>query len=185
MNNTKAISGKRYAAKALTAFIAVAAAVILPQIFHAAGVISGTGAAIGSALLPMHIPVLLAGFLGGPLTGLAAGILSPVVSSAISGMPAAAVLPFMIAELGVYGLASGLLSGTKLNSFVKLIITQIAGRAARAAAMLAAIYLFGSDQLSIASIGSFITAGLFGIMLQWALIPLLADRMEGMKKLYE
>ncbi len=175
----------RTATKITTILLAVASAIALPQIFHAVGAISGTGAEIGSALLPMHIPVLLAGFLGGPVVGLITGILSPIVSFGISGMPTAALVPFMITELGVYGLVSGMLSKVKLNSFVKLLIAQIAGRAARALAILAAIYLFGNTQLTLASIGAFITAGAFGILLQWALIPLLSERMEGLKRFYE
>ncbi len=95
------------------------------------------------------------------------------------------MLPFMIIELGVYGLVSGLLSKTKLNGFVKLLITQVAGRAARTLAVIAAIYLFGNAELTLAAIPQFIVTGLFGIMIQWAVIPLLSERLERVKKLYE
>ncbi len=165
-------------AKFLTAVLAVGAAIALPQIFHAVGVISGTGAQLGTALLPMHLPVLLAGFLGGPAAGIIAGILSPLLSSAISGMPAEAVLPFMVIELGTYGLTAGMLSRVRLNSFCKLLLVQLAGRAARAAAVLASIHLLGNTALAPAAAYTFITAGLFGILLQWALLPLLLDRLE-------
>lgn len=175
----------RSAAKLITILLAIVSAILLPQLFHAIGAVSGTGAALGSALLPMHIPVLLAGSIGGPVVGVAAGILSPILSAAISGMPAPAVLPFMIIELGIYGLVSGLLTRTRLNAFVQLLVTQLAGRAARALAILGAIYLLGNTQLTIASIAAFITAGLFGTILQWALIPLLSERMKGIRKLYE
>lgn len=185
MNNTIVINRKKLTVKMVIMFIAIAAGVALPQIFHAVGTISGTGANLGAALLPMHIPVLLAGFLGGPVVGAVAGLLSPIISFVVSGMPAAAILPFMIIELSVYGLVSGMLSKVKLNSFIKLFVTQIAGRAARAIAMFSVIYIFGNTQLTTASVWSFITAGLFGIILQWAIIPLLSERMEGIKKLYE
>ena len=185
MNNSIAISKKAVIAKVIIAATGIIAAVALPQVFHFVGNVSGTGAALGASLLPMPIPVLLAGFLGGPVAGVIAGVLSPVVSAAISGMPAAAMLPFMIIELGVYGLVSGLLSKTKLNGFVKLLITQVAGRAARTLAVIAAIYLFGNAELTLAAIPQFIVTGLFGIMIQWAVIPLLSERLERVKKLYE
>ncbi len=185
MNNTSSISRKSVLARAVTLIAAVAGAVALPQLFHLIGAVSGTGAAVGTALLPMHIPVLMAGFLAGPVVGAAAGILSPVVSMLISGMPAAALLPFMMVELGVYGLTAGMLSKTKLNSFVQLILTQLAGRIARAAAVLIAVYFLGNTQLTPMAAVEFITAGLFGILIQWALIPTLVQRMEGLKKLYD
>lgn len=185
MNTTNVTNRKSLAAKAITAVTAIAAAVLLPQLFHAIGVVSGTGAALGSALLPMHIPVLLAGYICGPVVGLTAGVLSPVVSFCITKMPAAALLPFMIIELGVYGLVSGLLSRTKLHAFAQLLLTQLAGRAARAAAVLAAIYLLGNTQLAADSAYAFIAAGLYGILLQWALIPLLGERLKGIVKRYE
>ena len=158
---------------------AITASVILPQLFHAIGAVSGTGNAVGAALLPMHIPVILAGFIGGPCAGFIAGIISPLASFAISSMPVAILLPFMAIELGVYGLTAGLLSKVKLNSFAKLVVVQLAGRAARALAVLAAIYILGNTALTVASICEFVTAGLFGIILQWAFIPFAVNKIEG------
>ncbi len=183
MNNV--INRKAVVIKALVALGAVIGAVALPQIFHLIGVVSGTGAAVGMALLPMHIPVLLAGFLGGPVAGLAAGVLSPVLSFALTQMPAAALLPFMVIELGVYGFMAGLLSRVKLNGFVKLLIVQVAGRFARAAATLAAVYIFGNTAFTAEAAWTFVTAGLFGILIQWALVPYLSEKLQGIRKLYE
>lgn len=185
MQNTITINRKNILSKTLIALIAVAGAVILPQIFHGIGTISGTGPAMGSALLPMHIPVLLAGFLGGPLVGAAAGVLSPLVSCAISGMPAAMILPFMVLELGVYGLVSGLLSRKNINSFSALLLTQIAGRLIRAIAVLAAVYIFGNEKLTAASAYVFVLEGLFGILLQWALIPSLTKQVKEFVKKHD
>ncbi|MBQ8787810.1 MAG: ECF transporter S component [Oscillospiraceae bacterium] len=172
------IAKKSAAYKVITFIAAIVASVLLPQLFHAIGVISGTGAAVGSALLPMHIPVIIAGFVGGPAVGLIAGVLSPLASFAISSMPAAALLPFMVIELGAYGLAAGLISKAKFNAFAKLIVVQLAGRAARALAILTAVYVLGNTALSAASIVEFITAGLFGIILQWAFIPFAVNKIE-------
>lgn len=183
MNNV--IGRKAILSKLLIAAAAVVGAVALPQIFHLIGVVSGTGASVGAALLPMHIPVLLAGFLGGPVVGIAAGVLSPVLSFMLTGMPLAAVMPFMAIELGVYGLTAGLLRKSDMNSFLKLLIVQIAGRLARAAATLAAVYILGSAQLTVASAWEFVTAGLFGILIQWALIPYLTEKLSRASELHE
>lgn len=176
--NTSVINRKAVITKIVAVLAAVAASVALPQIFHAIGMISGTGAAVGSAFLPMHIPVILAGMLFGPVVGIAAGAASPLVSTLVSGMPAAAVLPFMVIELAVYGLVSGLISKTKINSFVKLLAVQIAGRMVRAIAVVGAIYVLGNNTLTLASISEFIIAGLFGIVIQWAIIPLAVDHFK-------
>ena len=81
--------------------VLVAAGVLLPIAFHAAG-------AAGSIFLPMHIPVLLAGLLCGPMTGALVGILTPVCSSLLTGMPPLfPALPVMIPELAVYGGVAG------------------------------------------------------------------------------
>ena len=174
--NVSVINRKKIITDIIAALVAVASAVALPQIFHAIGVVSGTGAAVGAAFLPMHIPVILAGLFFGPSVGAVTGLLSPVVSIMISGMPSAALLPFIVLELFAYGLAAGFMNKLKINSFVKLFIVQLSGRIVRAIAIIASIYAFGNTALTLASIGEFITAGLFGILLQWALIPMLVDR---------
>ncbi len=183
MNNV--IERKAVLTKLLMAAAAVVGAVALPQIFHLIGVVSGTGASVGAALLPMHIPVLLAGFLGGPVVGAVAGVLSPILSFLLTGMPLASIVPLMAIELGVYGLTAGLLRKAEMNSFIKLLIVQLAGRFARAAATLAAVYILGSVQLTVASAWEFVTAGLYGMLIQWALIPYLTEKLSGAKKLHE
>ena len=170
--------------KFATAALAVIASVALPQLFHAVGILSGSGNLLGAAFLPMHLPVLLAALLGGPVVGLIAGILSPLLSFMLSGMPAATLLPFMVLELAGYGLVGGLLYKTKLPVIVKLLIAQIAGRAVRALAVLGAVYLLGVQTVQVSSIWTMITTALPGIVLQWALIPLLMYRMEGLRKYY-
>ncbi|WP_040196892.1 hypothetical protein [Candidatus Soleaferrea massiliensis] len=171
--------------KSIMTVLTVVAAIVLPQVFHAVGMVSGTGAMLGSAFLPMHLPVLLAGLMGGPAVGVIAGALSPVISAGISGMPAAAVLPFMVIELAGYGLVGGFLAKTKLPVFAKLVLTQAAGRALRAAAVLIAVYGLGSQAVQAVQIWNMVTTGLPGILLQWALIPLLIYRIEGMKKRHD
>lgn len=162
--------------------VAVVAAVALPQLFHAVGAVSGLGTALGETFLPMHLPVLLIGMMAGPVAGLTAGILGPLVSFALSGMPAALMLPFIMVELAGYGLTAGLLAGTRMHTFVKLLIAQVVGRALRAAAVLLAVYGFGSE-VAVASIWNSVITGVPGILLQWALLPLLMFWIEqGVRK---
>ncbi len=162
---------KTVKAKTLAAIGAVAAAVALPQLFHVLGRLSGLGTALGEAFLPMHIAIFMVGLLAGPAAGFLSGAAAPLVSFALSGMPAAAMLPFMVIELAAYGLIAGALAQTKTPAIVKLLIAQIGGRAVRAAAILAGFHLLNT-QVQPAVIWTSIVIGLPGLLLQWALIPL-------------
>lgn len=185
MNGSVSVRNNKWLTKGIVTLTGVAAAVALPQLFHAIGAVSGTGAAVGAALLPMHIPVILAGLISGPVVGALVGAASPLVSFLISGMPTALLLPFLIIELAVYGLTAGLLAKTKLNSLVKLLIVQVTGRAARAAATLISVYFLGNNSMTAADAITFVSAGLFGILIQWALIPALLQYAERLRKRHE
>ncbi len=164
--------------QSLAAVTAVVAAVALPQVFHLLGAVSGLGTALGETFLPMHLPILFVGLLAGPYAGAVAGLLSPLLSFALTGMPTGAMLPFMMIELCVYGLTSGLLCNVKLPTIGKVLCAQVAGRAVRAVAILLAVYAFGSYAVPVAVIWKSITAGIFGLVLQWVLLPLLLYRIE-------
>lgn len=168
--------------QALATFAAVVSAVLLPQIFHAMGLVSGLGTKLGEAFLPMHLPIILVGLLAGPYAGAAAGLVSPLVSFALSGMPGSAMLPFMMIELCGYGLVAGLLKSAKMPVFGKVVVTQIAGRAVRAAAILLSFYAFDNTAVKIEVIWTSIAVGIFGIVLQWVLLPLVVYRVENLKK---
>ena len=90
------------------------------------------------------------------------------------------MLPFMMLELCVYGLAAGLLRTVKLPVILKVLIAQTAGRAIRAAAVLFAVYGLGSDSVAVASIWMSIGAGICGIVLQWMLLPMIVHFVERM-----
>lgn len=185
MTDTNGMTGGRalvcatWKSKTFAGLLAVAGALALPQLVHWLGAVSGMGSALGETLLPMHLAVILAGLFAGPLVGLAAGAISPAVSFLLSGMPAAAVLPFMTVELAGYGLAAGLLASVRMPAFFKLLIAQVAGRALRLAAVLIAFYGFGGG-LPVASIWTSIVTGLPGIVLQWVLVPLIVFWVERM-----
>lgn len=168
--------------KLLLMACAVAGAVALPHLIHVIGAISGVGTSLGEVLLPMHFFVLLAGLLAGPAVGAATGAFAPLVSSLLSGMPHATVLPFMMIELIGYGLVAGLLSESKMNSFCKLLIAQIGGRALRAVAVLISVYGLEWQAVGVASIWQSLSMGLFGILLQWIVLPLLLYRIQSAEK---
>ena len=161
---------------------AIAGAVIVPQIFHLLGAVSGLGTALGETFLPMHLPIILVGLLAGPYAGAIAGLLGPVASFALSGMPTIIMLPFMMIELCAYGLFAGLLRNVKMPTIAKVFTVQVAGRLVRAAAILLSVYALGNDSIQVAVIWKSISAGVFGIVLQWALLPLIVYRVENLKK---
>ena len=173
--NSKKLSVK---VQTLAGLIAVVSAIALPQLFHVMGAASGLGTALGEAFLPMHLPIILAGLLCGPYAAGAAGAAAPLLSAMLTGMPKPAMIPFMCIELCVYGVASGLLRSAKLPTLVKVLIAQIAGRAVRAAAIVIGVNAFGSV-LDVSIIWTSITVGIFGLALQWALIPLVVYRLRG------
>lgn len=164
----------------LATIAAIVGAVALPQIFHALGAAFGLGTTLGESFLPMHLPILLVGLLAGPYAGAAAGMLGPLVSFSLSGMPGSAMLPFMMLELCVYGLMAGLLRDVKMPIVMKVLLAQIGGRVIRAVAILVAIYGLGSQSVPITSIWMSISTGIFGIVLQLGLIPVIVHCVERM-----
>ena len=160
--------------KTAATLLAIVAAVVLPQLFHVIGAVSGQGTMLGVAFLPMHLPIIFVGLIAGPAVGAIAGAAAPLVSFLLSGMPMLAMLPLMMAELCAYGLVAGLLRGIKLPSLAKVVIAQLAGRVVLTAATAIAVFAFGSSKAIAATWTSDLAAGLPGLALQWALIPLAA-----------
>lgn len=152
----------------ITAFF-VAASLLLPELFHMVG-----GQAAGGLFLPMHIPVFLAGLLIGPYCAAAVGVLAPILSFFITGMPPAAMLPFMIVELVSYGLISGWLSVKGINIYFCLISAMIGGRLIKAAVLAAAFYLFHWNVSPAASVLTAAVTGIPGIAVQLLLLPAIA-----------
>lgn len=157
---------------------AIVGAVAVPQVFHLLGAASGLGTSLGEIFLPMHLPILLVGLLAGPYAGAAAGLLGPLASFLMTGMPGSAMLPFMMLELFGYGFFAGLLRNAKMPLIVKVIIAQLGGRVVRAAAVVIAVYALENTAVGVASIWKTVVTGLFGLALQWILIPLIVYRVE-------
>ena len=158
--------------KGLVSLGIVALAVVLPQLLHLA-----LGQAGGVQWLPMYLPILLGGCLLGARWGLAVGVVSPFVSFLITSaitdpMPAAARLPFMMAELAVFAAVSGLFSGKIAENgwmaFPAVLLAQVAGRAT----FMLLVFAFQSvSSLAPAMIWSQIQTGLLGMVLQAVLVP--------------
>lgn len=159
--------------KSIVAVSLVALAVVLPQIVHLAA-----GQAGGVTWLPMYLPVLLAGCLLGTSCGLAVGVASPLVSFALtslwgSAMPAAARLPFMIAELAVFAAVSGLFSQNIFkNGLFAFAATALAIVCGRAVFMLSVIVFQSVAPFTPALVWSQIQSGLAGAAAQAVLVPL-------------
>ena len=103
-------------------------------------------------------------------------------SFGLTAMPGSAMLPFMMLELFSYGLLAGLLKDVKLPSIVKVLAIQVGGRAIRALAILFAVYVIGSNRIPAAVIINSIRTGMIGIVLQWALIPLILYRVNSVAR---
>lgn len=161
----------------------VALAVILPQLVHLA-----LGAPGGVQWLPMYLPVLLGGCLLGTYWGLGIGIASPLVSFLITlafgnPMPAAARLPFMMSELAVFAVISGLftkkIAKNSWLAFPAVLLAQVSGRAVF---MLLVLVFQSVTPFTPALIWAQIQTGLLGLVLQAVLVPFLV---MGLKKLLE
>lgn len=165
---------KRLTLNAVLSVGLIALAVVLPQIVHIA-----LGQPGGVQLLPMYLPVLIGGCLLGSKWALAVGVLSPAVSFAItslmgSAMPALPRLPFMMAELAVFALVSGLFSKkiyeNGLWAFPAVILAQLVGRAV----FLGLVAIFQSiAPFSVEMIRGQIVSGWLGLLIQAIAVPLL------------
>jgi len=158
--------------KTVISIILIALAVGLPQIFHLAA-----GAESGAKWLPMYIPVLLGGCLLGIRWGIGVALLSPVVSFLItsavaSPMPAAARLPFMMAELAVFAAVTGVFSKkiaqNSWMAFPAVILAEVSGRAA----FIALVAIFQSvSPLTVSAVWAQVQSGFIGLIAQAAIIP--------------
>ena len=145
--------------------------------------ITGQIPEIGKSLCPMHIPALLCGFLCGWSWGLAVGFIAPLLRSVVFGMPA--MFPGAVAmafELAVYGGLAGLLyrilPKKKINIYIALIISMIAGRIVWGFVRLILAGLSGSSFTWALFLSGAITTAIPGIILQLVLIPVLVMVLE-------
>lgn len=107
--------------------IMLAVGILLPMAFHT--IPNG-----GNIFSPMHLPVFITGFLCGPTYGALVGLVCPLTACLFTGMPNVAYLPNMMAELLVYGAASGLffriIKTGKIvpDALISLVLSMLLGR---------------------------------------------------------
>lgn len=160
--------------KGLVSFGLIVLAVLLPQLVHLT-----LGQAGGVRWLPMYLPVLLAGCLLGVRWGMGVGVLSSVVSFALTSlwgdpMPAAARLPFMMAELCVFAAVSGIFSKQiAKNGWMAFPAVLLGAVAGRAFFLLLAVLFQSVAPFTVETVLSQIETGLSGLVLQAAMVPLL------------
>lgn len=76
----KVLLRKKIAAQSIIILLSIVASVLLPEIFHLVGAVSGVGTSLGSAFLPMHLAVLFVGLIAGAVAGGIVGAVSPAIS---------------------------------------------------------------------------------------------------------
>ena len=142
---------------------------------------------IGSRLCPMHIPVILCGYICGAPWGLAVGFIAPLLRSVTLGMPLLLPTAFSMAfELAVYGFMSGLLyrklPKNKVNIYLSLVVSMIAGRLVWGVVQLCCVGLDVSKfSLSGFWAGAVVNA-IPGIIIQLVFIPVLVMALERIDK---
>ena len=172
---TKNVSVKlKITVKMLVSAGIIALAIGLPQLVHAVA-----GAQGGAQWLPMYLPVLLGGCLLGWQWGLGIGIVSPLLSFGITSlagdaMPVAVKLPYMVAELAVFGAVSGVFSKRIAeNSWMAFPAVLSAAVGGRTLFMTVAAVFQSVSPLSAAAVWSQIQTGLVGLVLQATLVPII------------
>ncbi len=174
LTKNNAASKTKITCKILVSIGLIALAVVLPQLVHLA-----LGQPGGVQLLPMYLPVLIGGCLLGWRWAMFVGVLSPLASFALTSlmgnpMPVLARLPFMMAELAVFAVVSGLFSNkiykNGLWAFPAVLAAQLAGRAV----FLGLAFIFQSvAPFTAEMIWSQILAGWLGLAIQLIAVPLI------------
>ena len=161
--------------KSVITAMCIALCVVLPMAFHAIP-------NAGSIFLPMHIPALLCGLITSWPFGLLCGLAGPLLSSLLTGMPPSAILPSMMVELAVYGLAAALMmkyvkSGNLYaDLYISLVTAMLAGRVI---AGIAKALIFTPGKITLAAwVSSGFIVSWPGILIQLAIIPSLVFALE-------
>jgi len=159
---------REYIMKCVYSGVLIALGILLPQAFH----IFGQNA--GMIFLPIQIPIFMAGILLGPYYGLIVGLIVPVLSAMLTGMPPVPKLYFMLFELGTYGLMTGFMS-KRCNIYLNLAVSMAAGRIVYGLSLVGGIYLLQMQApfMNTAAFVSGITSGIPGVIIQFAVIPIL------------
>ncbi|MDZ7374922.1 MAG: ECF transporter S component [candidate division KSB1 bacterium] len=159
----------RYRQLALGAIV-TAAGVLLPILFHAAGV--------GPVFLPMFLPLAVGSFALRPWVAVAVGVFTPLLSSFVTGMPSLMppVAPVLSVELGVFAGLIALLYRLGIQPTLALLLAFAVNRL-----LLLLIALAVAPALGLPSHWTGLAAvayGLPGIVLMVVLVPALLPRLS-------
>lgn len=153
------------------AAVCIALCYVLPIAFHAVG--------LGGTFSPMHIPVIFCGLVCGGGYGLFCGVAGPVLSCVLSGMPTVTALIFMVPELMIYGLISGMVmklvrtGNLYVDIYIALIAAMLLGRVAGGIAS-AVFYIGSGKSFGIAAwAASYFAGSIPGMILQLILLPVM------------
>ncbi|MBQ3499069.1 MAG: ECF transporter S component [Clostridia bacterium] len=141
---------------------------------------------IGSMLCPMHIPVILCGYFCGGPWGFIVGAVAPLLRSFTLGMPTLFPKAFAMSfELAVYGLMSGILYRVlpkkKINIYVSLVLSMIAGRLVWGIVQFCCMGLDATEFGFSAFWAGAVANALPGIVIQIVLIPIIVMLTEKTK----
>ncbi|MDD5489827.1 MAG: ECF transporter S component [Candidatus Moranbacteria bacterium] len=146
-------------------------AVWAPMLIHYFGGVDG-----GRKFLPMPFFVLLAGLLLGWRAGLVTALASASISFFLTGMPKVELLPFVTLQLAAYGFVAGLLK-EKYNVFLSASVSIVSGWLAIGIAL----FLFSEMNVMNYVVWG-IKIGIFGILLQLILVPLIVVGVRHLRK---
>ena len=158
--------------------LALAAAVLLPQMVHAVGVVTGVGGMLGQILLPMYIPVFVIGFYRGPVSGILTGLFAPLISFWMTGMPAMNILPYMMIELIAIGALAGLLAKSKGAALWRVLMVQAGAKAIRLLIFAGNLYFAIDGALTASLVFGDVVRSIPGILLQLVVVTVLLKMKE-------
>ena len=128
----------------------------------------------------MHLPVILCGMLLGSAYGTACALTGCLISY-LMGMPTLERLPFMLIELMIYAVLSGIMIRKTRSSYYALLGVLLFGRLAYLCVILLSFYVLKIQSISAVAAWNSFVVGLPGIAVQLLLIPTLYNVLKKLK----
>lgn len=145
----------------------LAVGIVVPSLFHLLGI-------PGQVFLPMHLPALLGGFLLKSKASFLLGFVLPPLNFLVSGMPPFPNFLVMMAELGMYGLASSLFfRHLRWGVLPSLVGAMLLGRGVSILGSWVLFSVLGRKFGILPLLQSLFVVSLPGIVIQLVLVPLL------------
>lgn len=154
----------------------IALGIIFPQIFH---FIDPSGQ-LSKFLLPLHYSAIIGGLLLGPFVGFIVGLFTPLLSHLLFSMPMQPLVYFIILEISIYGLFTGLFYKVlKINIYISILISILLGRLVLIISSYVGLnYILIDSKLPFSSILTIISFGLLGEVVYLIVIPIIVKRLN-------